>query len=238
MLSLVSLISCGSQKPMVDDINVTTSTVNGDIILNLSADLSIGNLQMPSASFPIILPRIGKQVGQISLLTTPSGVNQLLMEVNVSEAANLDLTSVRLPNGSMIPLIGDNAVLEVPVGKVVVYLSLAEGAQALGIAVPIKTFDAIGRKVGSASMMPLFNKNGVMGAAGIFTSKTAGQNGFALVADISSKLGSISIPNANLIQMEQAPLDFSSASPSRRIKKKLNKELYKLNKRRKRLQLR
>lgn len=234
----VLLVSCGSQKPMVDDINVSSSSSGGDILINLSANLSIGNVQLPNASFPIILPKIGKEIGTVSLVSTSSGDNLLQMEINVSEAANLELASVRLPNGSLIPLIADNAVLKIPLGKVEVLLSLADGSQALGVVIPIKSFDKIGQKTGTAALIPSFNKNGIYGAAGIYTSKTAGKNGFVLVADISSKMGGISIPSVSSMQMEQAPLDYSSQVPSSRVEKRINKEMYKLHKRRTKLRLR
>ena len=238
VITLVLFVSCGSQKPMVDDIKVSSSSTGGDIIVALSANLSIGNVQLPNASFPIILPKIGKEIGMVSLVSASSGQNLLQMEINVSEAANLELASVRLPNGSLIPLIADNAVLRIPLGKVEVLLSLADGSQALGVIIPIKSFDAIGAKTGTAALIPAFSKNGIMGAAGVYTSKTAGKNGFVLVADISGKMGGISIPNANMIQMEQAPLDYSSQVPSSRVEKKINKGLLKLHSRRTKLRLR
>ena len=231
IVSLSVLVSCGSSKPMVEDVNVSSTTVDGDVLVSLTADLSIGNIQIPSASFPIILPRDGRQVGVVSLAANLQGTNVLSIDINLSEAANLELASVRLPNGSLVPLIADNPVLEIPLGKATVLLSLAEGAQALGVVLPIKAFDKIGEKAGTAALIPGFNRNGVMGAAGIYTSKTAGKNGFVLVADISSRLGSISIPNANKIQMEQAPLDHSSQVPSRSVERKINKELLRMHKR-------
>ncbi len=237
MLTLVSLISCGSSKPMVDGINVSTEVVDSDIILSLSAELSIGDLQLPSASFPIVLPKIGKEIGMVSLASS-GGQNLLAIEINVSDAANLELASVRLPNGSLIPLIADNDVLSIPLGSATVYLSVVPGAGAIGIAIPVKTFDAVGAKVGTTSLMPMFNKDGVVGAAGVFTSKTKGQNGFALVADISDKLDGLLPKSADAIQMEQAPLDYRGQMPSRRIERKINRELLKLHRRRTKLRLR
>ena len=137
-----------------------------------------------------------------------------------------------------MPLIADNPVLKIPLGKATVYLSLVAGSQAIGISIPVRTFDAIGAKVGTGALIPNFNKNGILGAAGIYTSKTKGLNGFVLVADISSRMGNIAIPQGNKIQMQQAPLNYSEIKPSRRVEKKINRELYKLNRKRAVLRLR
>jgi hypothetical protein len=243
LATLFALVSCGGQKPMVDDIKITPHQVDGDIFVSLTADLSIGNVQLPNAGIPIILPRTGKEIGLLTLQTTSDGRNQIHVELNVSETANLNLEKVKLPNGSMLPLVGENQVLKIPLGgKLIVYLSLGANNAALGVSIPIKTFDAIGKKVGTASLMPMFNKNGVVGAAGVYTSKTAGLNGFALVADLSSVLN---LPTAmqlsqNSMQLEEdesSRLDINAAVPSRRQEKRINRGLLKLHKARKRLQL-
>ena len=53
---LVSFISCGSQAPMVKNVKVSTNQVDNDVLVSLSADLSIGAVQLPFTSLPIILP--------------------------------------------------------------------------------------------------------------------------------------------------------------------------------------
>ncbi|MAZ47033.1 MAG: hypothetical protein CME65_00630 [Halobacteriovoraceae bacterium] len=232
---LVSFVSCGSQAPMVKNVKVSTSQQDNDVLVSLSADLSIGNVQLPFTSLPIILPKVGKQIGQLTLQSSADGANQLVLDVNVSEAANLELASVQLPNGSMLPIIGDNSVLVIPAGKVQIYLSLLDGAQAIGVAVPIKTFDAIGSKVGTTALMPIFNNNNILGAAGVYTSAEAGKNGFALVADLSGVIN-VSIPNI-FARQAQSSLDYSSPEPSRRQERKINSMLYRMHKKKQMLEL-
>lgn len=232
---MISFVSCGSQAPMVKNVDVQTVQQDGDVLVKLSADLSIGGLQLPFTSLPIIIPKLGKQVGQLSLQTSAEGANQLVLEVNISEAANLELASVVLPNGQMLPIIADNSVLVIPVGKVQIYLSLLDGAQAIGVAIPVKTFDAIGSKVGTTALMPIFNSNNIVGAAGVYTSKEAGKNGFALVADLSNVI-SVSIPNA-FAKQAQSSLDLSSAKPIRRKERVINRELLRLSRKRAVLEL-
>ena len=120
-------ISCGSQKPMVENVSVSTSEIDGDAIVNLKADLGMGNVLLPNASFPIILPKIGRQVGHVSLISAGVGRNQIEISLNVSDSVNLELAQVRLPNGSLMPLIADQKALSIPVGKVEVILRLVQG---------------------------------------------------------------------------------------------------------------
>jgi hypothetical protein len=243
LLALFTLASCGGSKPMVNDVKVSTSVVDGDIHLSLSADLSIGNVLLPNASIPIILPKSGKEIGHVSLVNNGQGENTLGVDLNISETANLDLDSARLPNGTMIPLIADRQVIVVPIGKgTEVYISITGDQAAVGVAVPIKSFDQMGSKVGTSSLMPIFQTNGVIGAAGVFTSREAGKNGIALIADVSSFLGDFVNSNkienhAFRMQQQQSSLDYSVQAPSRRAEKKINKELYKLHRKRRVLQL-
>lgn len=235
MLFFIQLISCGSQAPMVSNVEVQTTQQGGDVQVSLAADLNIGNLQLPIASFPIFLPKTGRQIGLISLGSDASGINQMVLDINVSEAANLQLASVQLPNGTALPIIGNNAVLVIPAGKIQVYLSLLDGAQALGVAIPVKTFDSIGAKIGTSALMPIFSQKGVIGAAGIYTSSEPGKNGFALVADISSMID-VSIPNVFAMRT-YSELNHHSVAPSRRQTKRINRELYRLHRKRKLLEL-
>lgn len=241
LLPLVIFVSCGSQKPMVDSIKVKPHLVDDELIVSMTADLSIGNLILPVAGIPIYLPKTGEEVGLITLQTTPEGVNQIHVEINVSDAIHLEAAVAKLPNGTLLPIVGNNKVLDIPVGKGVhVYLSLTETSAALGVAVPIKSFDSIGAKTGTAALMPIFNKNDILGAAGIYTSKTAGQNGFAIVADLSNVLSRAQMQEVG-VQMQQQE-SFSeiavAKSPRRSVEKRINRELYKMHKRGKRLQLR
>ena len=158
LLLVMSIVftSCGSSSSMINNINVSTADIDGDVNVSLSADLNIGNLKLPNASLPIILPKGNKQIGTLSLATSAEGVNQLTVNLNVSETAGLDLESVALPNGNLLPLIGDRQVIKVPVGSgVEVYISLTADSAAIGVAVPLKVFDIIGQNVGTTSLMPI-----------------------------------------------------------------------------------
>lgn len=230
-LLLTVFVSCGSQAPMVDDVKVNVSNVDGDVVVSLTADLAMGNLMLPSVTFPIILPKTGKEVGIVSLSQSAAGLNQIGIDLNVSSGVHLETTAARLPNGALMPIILNQNVLTIPLGKVTVLLSLNSGAQALGIIIPISSFDNIGGKVGTTVLMPMFNKNGNLGAAGIYTSKVAGENGFALVTDISNKIPDIFGSALVAQQREEADVSEELLSPSRTEKRIIDKELLKMHKR-------
>jgi len=101
----------------------------------------------------------------------------------------------------------------------------------------------MGSKVGTTALMPVFSIDNVIGSAGIFTSKTKGENGIALVADVSAYLGGFVQSNKLadhsrkvLQQAEQSDAP-RALSPSRSQKKRIDRELYKMHRRNKRLSL-
>ena len=248
-----TLVSCGD-KPQVKDIQVKTEYVDNDLYVSVGANLSIGNLMLPQTTLPIYMPKTWQEIGTVSMTSAIGGGNYMEIDANVSAIAHLQASQSTLPNGSVLPLIANNKVIVIPVGKgAELYLTLGDGVAAIGAAIPFKTFDAMGAKVGTTSLFPAFNINGILGAAGIYTSKEAGKNGFGLFADVSSKLAPIDfvdigqgvpqasrmLKSARVASESLAPvqLDYSSIKPSSRREKRLNKELYKLNRRRARLKL-
>jgi hypothetical protein len=153
--------------------------------------------------------------------------------VNVSSLADIQATQATLPNGNAIPLIANNPTITIPLGAgAKLYLTIGANAVALGVAVPIKTFDGIGSAVGAINLFPVFNIDKVVGAAGIFTGSQAGQNGFALIADVTQYV------NMQDIFVPQVRLQYASQIPSSSKEEKINSMIYDLNRKRARLQLR
>lgn len=245
LVMAIIFTSCGSSSSMINNINVNTTDIDGDVNVSLSADLNIGNLKLPNATLPIILPNGARQIGTLSLAQTLEGANQLTVNLNVSETAGLNLEEVALPNGNKLPLIGDRQVIKVPVGSgIEVYISLTSSSAAIGVAVPLGIFDQIGANVGTTSLMPIFNSNGISGAAGVFTSRNAGENGFALVADLSGVLGNLIKSNSledhsfRMAQKQQdMELDYTEHMPSKRVERRVMKQLYKLHRKKTQIEL-
>lgn len=237
--------SCGSNSSFINNIDVSTADIDGDVGVSLSADLNIGNISLPNVTLPVLIPNSARQIGTLSLARTPEGINQLQVNVNVSETVGLDLEQVRLPNGNELPLIGQRQVIRVPVGSgLEVYISLTADSAAIGVAVPVGLLDTIGRNVGTTSLMPNFSVNGINGAAGIFTSRNSGENGFAVVVDASNILGSL-VQSAQLedhtermlLSEQSASLDFTEHMPSRKTEKKMMRALYKMHKKKAEVEL-
>ena len=114
------------------------------------------------------------------------------------------------------------------------YLTIGANAVALGVAVPIKTFDGIGSAVGAINLFPVFTIDKVVGAAGIFTGTQSGQNGFALIADVTQyvNMQNIFVPQA------AAKLSFADQIPSKAKEDKINSMIYELHRKKTRLQIR
>ncbi len=249
ILSLFA-ISCGQNAPsnVLTGVKVEAKTINDDVWMSFAADLNLGAMQFASLSIPVLHPRGQTPVGQLELVSGLGGVNQLKISVNVSELADIQTTSATLPNGNMIPLIANNQVIALNIGNGArVYLALSETVTAIGVAVPIAAFDSIGRTLPGLNFFPIINSNNVVGTAGIFTGLNPGQNGIAVVADVSKvvNLGNLlqsSAPAIMAIQAQEAEstlkLDYRSHSGSKSQKAQLDQMIYDLNQKRTILRMR
>lgn len=242
-------ISCGNAPSNVlTGVKVETQTINDDIWMSFAADLNLGAMQFASISVPVLHPRGQTPIGQLDLTSGLGGVNQLKISVNVSELADVQTASASLPNGNMVPLIASNQVIAVNVGKGArIYLALSEKVTAIGVAIPISAFDSIGRSLPGLNFFPIVNTGDVIGTAGIFTGMNPGQNGIAVVADVSKvanlgKLLNSSAPAMIAVQAQQAQdylkLDYRSQSGSSAQKAKLDQMIFDLHKKRAVLKMR
>lgn len=250
---ILSLVSCGAQKPMVSDVQVQSLTEQGEVLVSMEAVLNIGNVSLLDLTLPIISPKDQKEIGSVSMYTNLQGQNKFEIEVNVSAIANIQSSQGRLPNGNMLPLIRDNQVIVVPIqNKANVYLAFSDGVAALGATVAIRGLDAVGRSTGSISLFPTFNIGSVIGSAGLYNSIESGKNGFGFFADISSvidtnslvpqlasynKSSSSTLMYAQAAQFEREPvrLNYSAISPSGSSKRRLDRKLYSLHRNRSKL---
>ncbi len=248
-LSLL-ISACGNGRPqVVTGIQVQSSTVNQDVILAVKADLNLGSMSFPAVSLPVFHPRGQMNVGSVDLLPILGGKNQIKISVNVSALSDIQATSATLPNGNLVPLIAQNPTMTIPLGSgAKLYLTIGANAVALGVAVPIKQFDTLGGSVGAVNLFPVFAIDKVIGAAGIFTSSQAGQNGFALVADVTQyvNMQDIFVPSqeTSMIKMAMIPdapemvkLDYSVQAPIAAKEQKINSILLDLMRRKTKLKL-
>ena len=88
-----------------------------------------------------------------------------------------------------------------------------------------------------------------MGAAGMYFSREAGKNGFGLFADLSKVLEPIMLQDLSLaksdsnfmmksVENSEIRLNYTSITPGRSIKQKIDDGLYQLHRQKRRLQLR
>lgn len=248
--------SCGKQPNIVKDIKVVSTNHDSDIHLSLQADLDLGSMQFPSAVIPILHPDSRVQLGSVELQPVLGGNNQLRVSANISALTDLRTEMADLPNGNLVPLIAQNPTITIELGSgAELYLTLGSNAVALGVAIPIRQFDSIGSNVGSANLFPVFTIDQVIGSAGLFTGSKAGQNGFALVADVTNyvNMQDVFVPQfaSELIaaksmrsfvapvqaELEEIQLDYRAQKPASRKEDQINKMIYNLNQKRTKLKL-
>lgn len=246
------LTACGQQNhTIVKDIKVESYYDNADIYVSLNAKMDFGAMTLPSVQLPVYHPQSHTQLGSIQMQPQLDGSNLFGIALNVSAISNYYAGVATLPNGGVLPLIGSNKVVEIAAGNgIKVYLTLENGAQAIGVAVPIKSFDSIGSSVGTTAIFPVFTIENIIGAAGLFTSHQSGGNGFGVFADLSQVLDQIQVGDllsskksmmmarVSRAKSSQASLNYSSLETTSSKKKKVDKELYKLHKKRTKLKLR
>lgn len=237
VVTLAMLVTaCGKRPQIVTGIQVSSSTVSQDVILSLKADLNLGNMTFPAVTLPILHPKGQTPIGSVELVPVLGGSNQMKINVNVSSLSDISASIPQLPNGNSVPLIASNPTIVVDLGAgAKLYLTLTSNVVALGVAVPIKTFDSIGSAVGGVNLFPVFTIDKVIGAAGIFTGAKAGQNGFAIVADVTQyvKMQDIYVPSA----ARTAKLNYSEQIPSAAKEDRINSMMLKLNNQKKKLEL-
>ncbi len=240
-LLTVFLVSCGGAKNTITDVKVNQTVVDEDIYLHLDATLDLGNILLPNFAGPILIPGRG-EVGQVEL-----GQDFIAVDVNLSEIIPQLETEGELPNGASLPFIKDNPVVTLPIkgSNIEVYISLANGAPALGVSIPIRELDRIG--VYSA-FFPAFRLDKLLVAGGIYSSVNAGESGIGAFFDLSQiiklKLGNEPQEEKGMFADILAIGDSSkygistdTERTSRRTQKKIDRVLYKLHQERKTVEL-
>ncbi len=238
-LLTVILVSCGGANNTIKNVTINQSTVDNDVYLHLKAALGLGNILLPNLAAPILTPGKG-EVGQIQL-----GPDFVEVDINLSEVVPQLEASAVLPNGASLPLIKDNPVVTLPIGgsNVEVYISLANGAPALGVSIPVRELDSIG--VFSA-FFPAFRVDNFLVAGGIYSSANSGESGIGAFFDLNGIInlnldsgfaGGFVGKNgrAQLLSIgstESYQIHLETDLNSRRTQRKIDRVLYRLHRKR------
>ncbi len=247
---LMFIVSCGGAgSNVLNGIQVSTSQVGNDTMMSFSANINLGAMSFASISLPIIHPRGQTPIGSLELTSGLAGQSQIKINVNMSAVADINVSQAVLPNGNMIPLIANNPTIAIKIGGGArVYLTLGQGVTAIGVAVPISAFDQIGQSLPGLNFFPIVQQGDVVATAGIFTGLQPGQNGIAVVADVSKlvNFGSM-MPSSQLLaksaQLEEAQddaiqLDYKSHKPAAAKENQLKAMLASLNAKKLKLKMR
>lgn len=232
------LVSCGGSKGKITDVRVDQSVVGSDSYLHLSATLDLGNIYLPSFKSEIMLPGRGP-IGEVEL-----GADFVDIALNLSEVVPQLETGGLLPNGAKLPLIKDNPVVVLPLGRsnIKVFVSLVHGATALGISIPVKELDEIGRY---SAFFPPFQVKTMTVAAGVYSSDSPGLSGIGAFFDLTKVLGmgvtdSSSGSDYLYVPMganESYELGIQTEVTNSKTQRKIDKVLYRLHRKKKVIEL-
>ena len=125
------LASCGFQKPVVSFTEDNSQYIHNDVLVSLN------------------------------VLLSPSIVTSSQIKVfNLSAIAQNQTRNAKLPNKSILPLIGDSKAI---------YLSLSRCMTARGVVIPFITLDESGKKVQATNLIPEFHSKTVYRAVKIYS---------------------------------------------------------------------
>lgn len=228
-----AFISCGkNNQNIVSGIDVKERIDQDKVYVDLEAKLDLGNTVMLAGKFPIRIPKKGL-IGEVEL-----GLDFVRVSILLSELVKLQIENSLLPNGLALPLIKENRVVVIPLGKKdksFLYFSLIGGAKAVGITLAIKELDKLGAELKSPSYPSAnvtFGKFVVN--AGIYTSPVAGENGLAIFTDLNPLFKILAEQGSwfevhdgsDTFQLDYEPVQIVSSSQQKTI----NNYVYKLHK--------
>jgi hypothetical protein len=253
---LISLSSCGKGGvQIVKGIKVDTVLVGQEVNVRVVSEIDFGNIMFPSLQIPVYKPRTSQLIGSVSMVPVLGSKTQLVVEINASALTDLSVGPVLLPNGTLAPLIGTNAAIEIDLGnRAKLYVAAAQNAYALGVAIPISGLDSLGQSMGGINFFPMFSIDRAIGAAGLFTSSQKGQNGFGFFVDLTQYVQGLnwgapivatqsatSMKSISMLAVDSASsvrtieLDYREQRPSSSKEKKLNNKIYDMHRRKTRL---
>lgn len=251
----LSISGCGKNsegEKLVQNVTVSAYQQETDVYLEIKALVNTGNMQLVGFELPIFDFHNPSMVyGKVAVRLPLSGTGtEIALAVNLTDVAGLQTVDSLLPNGTPLPVggLGNVPVLAIPIGGgSKVYFALGRDVAMAGVAINIREFDGLG--AGGELPINIFPQfkfaNGVVGIAGIYTSPTPGKNGLALFVDAGNALDGLmnkstsKLTALNGVELRgssyRSTLRFNSVMPSVEDKASVNYKLYKLNKKRTRL---
>jgi hypothetical protein len=186
-----TLTACtNSQFLKAMDLSVTEQ--NNDAYINLSTEVSLGNIAIASAQIAITDPNTKVEYGQIAFSTAADGNQQVTLSLNET-AVTAGSTSLgnTLPNGRVIPTgtgVNTAGLIGIPVlNNSMVYVGGDLKTKiVIGMAVTISAFDSLS-VIGNSNIFfqGTFNTS-LSGLAGLYTSTTPNQSGIAIFAEYTA----------------------------------------------------
>ncbi len=192
------LSACGKNGGLVSSVNVLLQEQAGEEWVGVNTVLNTGQASLPTMTIPIYDKQQQRVLIQIQLGNTGGKTpkSTIGFTTNLSRLDELPQCAESpslLPNGSPVPIIDTTQKIYcVPMGQQAgrMYISAHAESQelVLGLALTVKEFQAIGKRMGRMDLFLPFEYENMSGVYGFFTSPEAHKNGLGLFFDLSRYL--------------------------------------------------
>lgn len=235
IISLVFLsVGCGKKPVEVKNLELQTEVLNQELFVDLKAEIVLGNLPLTTLDLPIIHPRSMEWLGNVKI-QRENKKNFILLSLNLTALARFDLKPLILPNGGALPIGANLNGVQINLGRGIEFYFIPDLKNLLiGVTFPIKQLDQVGRSIGETSLFPPFNIKNVMGAIGLYSSRSAGKNGLGFFADLSSvatKMDPVMIDPGAIVKEVNVKKPISLNTPNSRQYQFLSQEMIRLSER-------
>lgn len=196
LLLITGLLSaCGKNNSFVKGVNAIFEEREGEEWIGVSTTLNTGLASLPPMSLPIYDKNHQRQLMTVSIGNTggkkPNTIIALSTNLSrLEDFPHCESNSNALPNGAPLPLADSSRELYcIPItnqsGRVYVSAHSDTKELMLGIALNVKEFQSIGKKLGKIDLFLPFEFQKIEGVYGFFTGKEKSQSGLGLFFDLS-----------------------------------------------------
>lgn len=217
---LAQSLSACSNSQFLKGMSLSVTQVNSEEYINVSTQVSMGNIALAELTIPIQDPHSGVNLGSIALESSPGGIQTITLSLNASSVTNGNSSlGMTLPNGRTLPsavgaVSGD--IVGIPVlsqSRVYVGGDL-KSSMIVGFALSISAFDSIS-VIGNSNIFfqQTFNSS-LSGVAGLFTGASPNQSGLAVFARYTAPAavpGPIHVLAAKTAGRSQDPIAISTS---------------------------
>jgi hypothetical protein len=210
-----SLTAC-SNSSFLKSMSLSVSEQNSQDFINLTTEVSMGNISLTELTLPIYDPNTQVQLGEIDLNSAADGAITLSLNASAVTSGTSALGAT-LPNGRALPgAMASTTLVGIPVlnySRVYIGGDL-KSSIVVGMALTISAFDSLSA-IGNANIFfgEAFNTS-LSGIAGLYTGTAANESGIAVFATYTAPVVAPTPASAVALDAHILAASSVSASPS------------------------